>query len=101
MYFGVRRMGPELFAGGGVDGDDRAILGQHVHDVVDHQRVEGVAEAVAGGEAPGLFKAADVGAVDLFERGILRRIGGAAVVIPLGMVLGGQEQQRDLNHSAL
>ena len=46
-------MDPDLLSGGGVERHERAVHGQHVHNVVHDDRIEEVGAVVARGIGPG------------------------------------------------
>ena len=74
---------PHRLPGRRVERDDDALRAGDVHHAVDDDRVEGQARGVAGHRIePDPLEPADVGPVDLGERGILHGVGRAAVVPP-------------------
>ena len=73
---------PDLLPRRGIERDDRIVLREDVHDVVDDERVEEIVGRIAGWVRPGDFQRGDVRAVDLRERRVLRLIRSAAVVAP-------------------
>ena len=85
---GAGRVGPDLLAGRGIQGDDGVVLRQHVQDAVDHDGLKEILVVVAGRIGPGDLQFGDVGAIDLLERGVLGGIGRAAVIAPSGIGLG-------------
>src|SRR3984957_2552217 len=71
-----------------VQGHRGVILPHHVHDPVDHQRVEAEAKTiVARGVKPHLLQLGHVRLVDLRQGRVLRRVGAALVVTPRGVRL--------------
>ena len=67
----LRRMRPDLGAGGRIQSDDGIVAGEDIHHAVCDQRIEEVFVVVAGGINPGDFEFAHIGAIDLRQRGIL------------------------------
>ena len=80
---------PDLLAGGCVERHERAVPRQHVHDVVDDDRIEHIGTIVAGRIDPGDFELVHIGLVDLLEIDEVRGIRSAAVVLPRLVVLTG------------
>ena len=75
--------GPSRRPGLGVERDDDALRARDVHHAVDNDGIEGQPHGLAGDWIePGSLEPAHVGPVDFGERGILHRVGGAAVVAP-------------------
>ncbi len=79
------RMGPDLLAGGGVQGHDGVAGALHVHHVVHHDRVEH--DRAGDRIGPGHLELRDVRLVDLGQRRELRRMGAAAICRPGGVGL--------------
>ncbi len=80
-------MRPESFARCRIERNDRVALAENVHHTVDDQRVEiEPGHDARNGIKPGLGEMVRVGLIDLRERGILHRIGAAAVVGPVHVV---------------
>ena len=82
---------PERLAAGGIHGDSIAARpGREVENAADHQGRDfpvmvGEFAEVVGVPLPGDLEFADVGGVDLIERGILGRTGVAAVEEPFAV----------------
>ena len=77
-----------------VERDDRITLRQYEHDAVVDDRIEGEGSH-SGGIGPGHFKLLDVRLVDLLERGVLRRIAAAQILVPGSEIVGDQRMRVD------
>ena len=80
-------MDPDFLARGCVQRDQRTVPRQHIHDVIDNDRIEQVGVVISCGIDPRHLQLVHVGLVDLVERDEMRRIRSSAVIRPLLMVL--------------
>ena len=80
-------MRPDLFARRSVQRNDRVVLREHIHRVVDYERVEGVLVVIARRIRPGDLQFAYVGSINLAQRGVLRCVRSAPIVFPASVVL--------------
>ena len=79
---GQIRMDPDLLSGRRVQRDERVVLRQHIHHVVDDDRIEGVGIVVVRRVEPGGFEPSDILLRDLIQSDELRLIRAATVVLP-------------------
>ena len=82
LRIGIGGMTPKFFPGGGVERDDRIVVGQDIHDAIDDERAEGIVIRVFDGIAPSDFEMRYVLLVDLLEGGKLSGIGRTTVIGP-------------------
>ena len=80
-------MNPNLFSSGGVEGNQRTILRQHVHHVVNDDGIEQISVVVAGRINPRNLELIYIGFVDLVECDVVGRIGTASVIRPFPVIL--------------
>src|SRR5215469_10504211 len=73
---------PDLLSRRRVEGHDRAVFRQNVNDAANLDGIENIPSAVSGRVSPRDTQLADVRAVDLLERGVLRSIRRAAIFMP-------------------
>jgi len=85
---GVCGVTPDFLAGGGIESDDRVVVGDDVHNAIDDEGTERVVIGIFYCIGPGDFEMRDVAAVDLSQGGVLGGIGRATIVGPSEMRLG-------------
>src|ERR1017187_3084402 len=82
------RIRPHFLACPGVQRDDGVALSQHIHPLVDDDRIEGVLRAIPRRVNPGTLQSVHVRALNLPESGVLRGIGASRIVPPRQVLPG-------------